>query len=42
MAVQGDEETGKDLRFTLELEPVGCDDGASRKEQGKRGIQGDF
>lgn len=37
---QGDEETGKDLRLTLELEPVGCDDGAWREEQGKRGIKG--
>ena len=39
---QADGETGKDLRFILELEPTGHDDGGWREEQGKRGIKGDF
>lgn len=37
---QGDEETGKDLRLTLELEPVGCDDGAGGRSGERGGSKG--
>ena len=37
---RGDEETGKDLRFMLQLEPTGHGDGALGEEQGERGING--